>query len=145
MDNLGFYGVQDAWKFVSSGGALTDLTMEEGDELAICFGGADPSNPGRDPFPRTNIEEGPSCAEIGNATYKVCDFCERPVCHKHILCGFFRRLDCKFGISLVICGMILSTADTAFFAMTRSRIWWCKAGDVSAFWKDCHLKSRKCN
>ena len=40
-----FNGMQDTWKFVSHSGDTTDLTMDQGDELAICFGGATPSKP----------------------------------------------------------------------------------------------------
>jgi hypothetical protein len=88
----------EKWIYVSSGGVTTALSTVEGRQLNICFPGATPGNPGKDPFPRTDVDG--ECAEIGLETEPYCGVCERTLCHWHIICNFRRFLICHLGFDI---------------------------------------------
>ena len=82
------------WKFVTSGGSTINLDRDA--PLRICLPGGDPSNPGFDPFPRSNTEG--TCAQLGSIETPICGRCERPaICAQHWFCNIARKLICNFG------------------------------------------------
>ena len=95
---LGFeYGTLTEWKYVSAGDSTVDLALDQ--NLSICFGGASPSNPGKDPFPKTEFKEG-NCDILGGSEYPVCGRCERPLFVHHWIGNIWQKLVCWLHLPL---------------------------------------------
>ena len=77
---------------------MTNLDLNQ--ELEICINGGDPdARQDEDAFGREPSSKG-NCEKVGSDDWPVCGWCERIICHWHIVCNITWFLDCILHLNI---------------------------------------------